>query len=62
VITVTGLRKQLAENKGLVEVHIQEDNLTIPTRHNLSPHMVEVLLAGGLTNWVKANEASANLR
>jgi aconitate hydratase len=62
VITVTGLRKQLAENKGLVEVQIQEDNLTIPTRHNLSPHMVEVLLAGGLTNWVKANEASANLR
>jgi aconitate hydratase len=53
VITLTGFRKQLAENDGIVEVQIQEDNLTIPTRHNLSPHMVEVLLAGGLTNWVK---------
>ncbi len=53
VITVTGLRQQLAGNDGLVEVHIQEDNLVIPTRHDLSPHMVEVLLAGGLTNWVK---------
>jgi aconitate hydratase len=55
VITVTGLRKQVADNTGLVEVHIQEDNLTIPTRHDLSPHMVEVLLAGGLTNWVQEN-------
>jgi aconitate hydratase len=52
VIMLIGLRKQLAENNGVVEVHIQEDNLTIPTRHNLSPQMVEVLLAGGLTNWV----------
>jgi aconitate hydratase len=56
VITLTGLRKQLAENGGLVEVHVQEDNLTITTRHNLSAHMVEVLLAGGLTNWVKGKK------
>jgi aconitate hydratase len=51
VITLTGLRQQLAENKGL-EVKIQEEHLTIATSHNLSAHMIEVLLAGGLTNWV----------
>jgi aconitate hydratase len=53
VITLTGLRKQLAENKGL-EVKIQKEHLTIAASHNLSVHMIEVLLAGGLTNWVKA--------
>jgi len=55
VIVLTGLRKQLAENKGL-EVQIQKENLTIATSHNLSPHMIEVLLAGGLTNWVRGKK------
>ena len=52
VIVLTGLRRQLAENKGL-EVQVQKEHLTIATNHNLSPHMIEVLLAGGLTNWVR---------
>jgi aconitate hydratase len=52
VITLTGLRKQLAESKGL-EIKIQKEHLTIVTSHNLSAHMIEVLLAGGLTNWVR---------
>jgi aconitate hydratase len=59
VITLTGLRKQLAENKGL-EVKIQKEHLTIAANHNLSAHMIEVLLAGGLTNWVKDKNLSAN--
>jgi len=52
VIQLADLRTQLSENKGL-EIHVRDGNLTISTRHNLSAHMIEVLLAGGLTNWVK---------
>ena len=52
VIQLVDLRTQLSENKGL-EIHVRDGNLTISTRHNLSAHMIEVLLAGGLTNWVK---------
>jgi aconitate hydratase len=54
VIVLSGLRQQLAENKGL-ELKIQKEHLTITASHNLSAHMVEVLLAGGLTNWVREN-------
>jgi hypothetical protein len=52
VITLTGLRKQLVENIGL-EVKIQQEHLALETTHNLSAQMIEVLLAGGLTNWVR---------
>lgn len=61
VVTLTGIRKQLADSNSL-EVHIKKEKLIFATKHNLSPHMVEVLLAGGLTNWVKAEGSSANLR
>jgi aconitate hydratase len=52
VLVVKDLRKQLVESEG-VEVQSQKEKLVIATSHNLSPHMVEVLLAGGLTNWAK---------
>jgi len=55
VIVLNGLRKQLSENKGL-EIKIQEEQLTIAASHNLSPQMIEVLLAGGLTNWVRVQK------
>jgi len=52
VIVLKDLHRQLREGNGL-EVRFQKENLTVPAKHNLSPHMVDVLLAGGLTNWVK---------
>jgi aconitate hydratase len=52
VIVLKDLHRQLREGKGLT-VRFKKENLTIPTKHNLSPHMVDVLLAGGLTNWVQ---------
>jgi len=54
VIVLKDLYRQLREGSGL-EVRFQKENLTIPTKHNLSPLMVDVLLAGGLTNWVQEN-------
>jgi aconitate hydratase len=54
VVILEDLRHQLVEGNE-VELRFQNENLTIPAKHNLSPHMLEVLLAGGLTNWVREN-------
>ncbi|MGB7876247.1 MAG: aconitate hydratase [Anaerolineales bacterium] len=54
VIILKDLHRQLRESEGL-EVRFKKENLTIPVSHNLSPHLVDVLLAGGLTNWVQEN-------
>jgi aconitate hydratase len=53
VIVLENLHQQLRENKELI-LRFTKENLTIPASHNLSPHMVDVLLAGGLTNWVQS--------
>jgi len=52
VIILKDLHRQLREGEGL-KVRFKKENLTIPAKHNLSPHMVDVLLTGGLTNWVQ---------
>ncbi len=52
VIVISDLRKQIVKNEK-VEVQVPQKDLTFTTNHNLTPHMREVLLAGGLTNWVQ---------
>jgi len=52
VIVISDLWEQIAENEK-VEVRVPQKDLTFIASHNLTPHMREVLLAGGLTNWVK---------
>ncbi len=54
VVILEDLHRQLMEGNE-VELRFQKENLTILARHNLSPHVVDVLLAGGLTNWVQEN-------
>lgn len=54
VIALALVRKQLAENDSL-EVHVPKRDLVFTASHNLTPHMTEVLLSGGLTNWVRAS-------
>ena len=53
LIVISDLRKQIAE-KEKVEVRIPKKDLTFTASHNLTPHMREVLLSGGLTNWVQS--------
>ena len=53
VIAISDLRKQIAENEK-VEVRVPQKDLTFTASHNLTPHMREVLLSGGLTNWVQS--------
>jgi aconitate hydratase len=55
VLVLTGLRAHLKyglEDEAL-EVSIPKKNLRFSVRHHLTPHMADVLLAGGLTNWVR---------
>jgi aconitate hydratase len=52
VIVISDLRVQITENEK-IEVRVPQKDLTFTASHNLTPHMREVLLSGGLTNWVK---------
>ena len=52
VLVLSDLHKQIGENKK-VEVYVPQKDLTFTASHNLTPHMREVLLSGGLTNWVQ---------
>lgn len=52
VLALVMIHKQLAANEKL-EVHLPRKNVVVTASHHLTPHMTEVLLSGGLTNWVK---------
>jgi aconitate hydratase len=55
VIVVDDVRAQLAssvESRTLM-VNVPKKSLTFPVSHTLFPRMIEVLLAGGLTNWIR---------
>jgi len=51
-IALAVIPKQLAENEKL-EIHIPMKDLIFTASHNLSHRMVDILLSGGLTNWVR---------
>jgi aconitate hydratase len=59
VIALAIIHKQLSENDKL-EVHVPKKNVVFTASHNLTPHMTEVLLAGGLTNWVRRNQTESS--
>jgi aconitate hydratase len=52
VIDVTNVIAALKEGSELT-VRLARDNKTIPVQHRLSPRQIDVLVAGGLINWVK---------
>ena len=53
-IRVTNLREQL-QQPGPVVLQLSGQDTAIETHHHLSPRQVEVLLAGGLINWIKTS-------
>ncbi|HSM70494.1 MAG TPA: aconitate hydratase [Anaerolineales bacterium] len=55
-IVLALIRKQFAENDKL-EVHVPKKDLVLTANHDLTPHMIEVLLSGGLTNWIRVSQA-----
>lgn len=52
VVVLSGLRKMLMKNQPLI-LHIPEKTITFTASHNLPVHLLEVMLAGGLTNWMQ---------
>ena len=55
VILLENARDQLAksvDDRTLV-LNVRQKNLTFTVSHNLFPRMIEVILAGGLTNWTR---------
>lgn len=54
LVLLWDLLESLKQGKEL-SIKVQNKNLTIPLRHNLSERQVEVLIDGGLINWLKKN-------
>src|SRR5689334_5080386 len=57
VVVMENAREQLAgsvRDRTLV-LKVPKKNLTLTVTHNLFPRMIEVILAGGLTNWTRDN-------
>jgi aconitate hydratase len=52
-ITAEDLRKQLQEGNGKLKLRVPKKNLDFTVSHTLTPRSAEILLAGGLTNWVR---------
>ena len=55
VIVMENVRSQLAGsvNDRTLVLNVPKKKLTFNVTHNLFPRMIEVILAGGLTNWIR---------
>ena len=55
VILMENVREQLAAsvNDRNLTLSVPQKKLTFTVSHNLFPRMIEVMLAGGLTNWIR---------
>lgn len=52
LVALVIIRKQLTENQKL-EVHVPKKDLVFTASHDLTPRMMDVMLSGGLINWVR---------
>jgi aconitate hydratase len=61
VILMENARDQLARSvkDGTLELSVPAKKLTFTASHNLFPRMIDVILAGGLTNWTRDKTAVA---
>jgi aconitate hydratase len=58
VIVMENAREQLAGsvNDRILTLRVPQKKLTVTVTHNLFPRMIEVILAGGLTNWTREKQ------
>ena len=61
VILMENARDQLARSvkDGTLELSLPAKKITFTASHNLFPRMIDVILAGGLTNWTRDKTAVA---
>lgn len=55
IIIISDIPTQLKQNKSMQAI-VQSKNLSITLNHNLSPRQIEILLMGGLINWIRKKE------
>jgi aconitate hydratase len=55
VLLMENVRQQLAESaeSRTLTLRVQKKNISFTVNHTLFPRMIEVVLAGGLTNWIR---------
>jgi len=55
ILVMENVRQQLAESvdSRTLTLRVRKKNLNITVQHTLFPRMIEVVLAGGLTNWIR---------
>src|SRR5215212_994397 len=55
VLVMENVRQQLSESaeSRTLTLRVQKKNFSFIVQHTLFPRMIEVLLAGGLTNWIR---------
>jgi aconitate hydratase len=60
VIVMENVRDQLAGsvNDRTLTLSVPKKKITFMVSHNLFPRMIEVILAGGLTNWTREKVAT----
>jgi aconitate hydratase len=63
-LVVKKLRDQLSKSGEThrLEVQVLQKGLTFGVKHNLSPRMIELLLAGGLINWIRTSREARQVR
>ncbi|MCA9432498.1 MAG: hypothetical protein KC940_18435, partial [Candidatus Omnitrophica bacterium] len=57
-LKLTNLREQIQSHSEL-EVELPDQGIQFRVTHTLSPRQVEVLLKGGLANWVRDRQPTA---
>lgn len=54
-LSFTNLRQKVKEERTFT-VHVKEKNLDVAARHALSKRQIDIMLAGGIINWVKERQ------
>ncbi|WP_077324251.1 aconitate hydratase [Virgibacillus siamensis] len=56
-LILSDVRKKIQEGNEF-EAEIKDKNQKVPVRHNLSERQIEIMLAGGIINWVKNRQTA----
>lgn len=54
ILIVEDVRPQLHNGNGKLNVRVPQKNLNFTVSHILTPRLIDILFAGGLTNWVRS--------
>ncbi len=59
ILVLAQLHSQIASDSHTIEIKVQKKDLHFVATHDLSPREIEVILVGGLTNWIHNRDLAA---